>query len=265
MERETEEWTTVKNDKRRNKKVNFTEPTKKNEVKIDVPSKSEVDVPVTSKSEESEASKYKFEEIYMFFQYCRGKKWDSSESIQITDIEKMWQFFNCIPFTEPIKDCKINPHQLFQKFLDTRDKNSREENKKMVDTYNESYFTTVFKKQPGNDDPIDRKTRLNIINFNLKQTKDMAERGVFCFDPSFENGLINHLLLKLIGQSLPEKINDEISAMMFQQIVVLNGKMAYKGWRLRITTYSSDSKIVEFVQKELNKLIIELGFGECIC
>lgn len=175
-----------------------------------------------------------------------NKQWYKKEWV-IHSVEEMWNHFKSVDMVSAVGCNNELANKTFDSLLKLKNETSK---KKAIDQYNALFPAWTIVKLPlnykdGNRilDPFIRENgrAKNIININLKQTKEMTNNGLYCFKHDY-TGFIPTLMLLLIGNNLP----DEINGITFNQNVITqtirSDKLMYKGWRVRLlTTHVLDS------------------------
>ena len=77
---------------------------------------------------------------------------------------------------------------------------------------------------------------VNCVDISLKDTKTNYTHGIQCMDPKFKSGYIPRLVMEFVCGILP----NEITAVVFNKTITVNGSIYFKGYRVMTLTDTTD-------------------------
>ncbi|AUV58296.1 hypothetical protein [Bandra megavirus] len=78
---------------------------------------------------------------------------------------------------------------------------------------------------------------INDINVNLKDTKNNNSKDIYPMDNTFTKGYIPYLIFDLVRGQLPA----DVSAIVFNKTIAVNGNSYFKGFRVRVLTKTDET------------------------
>lgn len=163
-------------------------------------------------------------------------------------VEELCAFFNTYDMTDAMNGAKEKANDIFNKLfnkINTLQKDAMDSYNKLFPSWTIMLLPLNYKDGGTFSEPFimnDKKKLTNVINLNLKQSKEMAKKKICCFSSNF-TGFIPSLIMLLVGNNLPssfvaikfcrnliyQKSNSESSDKAYW----------YKGWRVGILTNTS--------------------------
>jgi hypothetical protein len=126
---------------------------------------------------------------------------------------------------------------------------------KIVAEYNKLFYIWTFVKVSDDitmdniiESPFIRDSNqraINCMDINLKDTKVNAMSGIRPMDEEFVSGYIPRLVMEFVGGVLPA----DISAIVFNKTIAINGCMYFKGYRVRVVTSVADPTVLTWCRK----------------
>lgn len=80
------------------------------------------------------------------------------------------------------------------------------------------------------------KRAINTLDVNLKDTRNNVSAGINIISPDFSDGYIPSIIMDFIRGTLPK----DITAIIFNKTIAVNGSTYFKGYRLRVLTRTPD-------------------------
>ncbi|XWV25290.1 hypothetical protein QJ856_gp0480 [Tupanvirus deep ocean] len=101
---------------------------------------------------------------------------------------------------------------------------------------------------------------INCIDINLKETKANMNQGIRTMSADFDEGFIPNLVMQFVCGHLPE----DVTAIVFNKTIAINGSTYYKGYRLRVLSSSTSVPVLNQCKRYIENDFVK-GCSSATC